>query len=137
MGTAKKVRAWHQDVYVTVPMRAAAEVVDQYFFVADRDYEVVAVSYVATVAGSDGSAVTADVKVCADGEAPSAGTTVLGSTKINLKGTAATIQTPDLATTTTVAQGEMLALDITGTPTAVAGASVGVLLRPVDQGSFA
>lgn len=139
--TPRKPRSWHYDHVVTVPLRAAAEVVDQYIFTANgRSYEVQSVDYVGTVAGSDGGAVTADVTVCGSGDAPSDGTTVLGATKINLKGTAETVQTPALTATEAnliVADGESLALNVTGTPTAVAGAVVTVVLRPTDLTAFA
>jgi hypothetical protein len=138
MSTPRKPRSWHYDRVVTVPLRAAAEVVDQYFFTANgRAYEVISVDYVGTVAGSDGSAVTGDITVCSSGEAPSEGATVLGATKIDFKGTAETVQSPALAAAVTVADGESLALNVTGTATAVAGAAITVILRPADLTAFA
>jgi hypothetical protein len=137
MSTPRKPRSWHQDRVLTINLRAAAEVVDQHLFTADRAYDVESASYVATVAGSDGSAVTADLKVCDGTEAPSAGTTIFSSTTFNLKGTANTVQSPALATSTRIASGERLALDVTGTPTAVAGAVITVVLRPVNATAFA
>lgn len=97
------------------------------------EYEVVEVIESHTVAGSDGGAVTADVKKCTSGTAPSAGTSVLSST-FNLKSTANTPVAKNTASglaaqpTRTLKSGERLCLDLTGTLTALAGFSLTIVL---------
>jgi len=121
------------DVVLSFNLSAAANVIDSNLFVADRAYQLVSVEEAHTVAGSDGSAVTLDIKKCTGTQAPSAGTTMLAAT-IDLKGAANTVQSPALSATaanTLLAAGDRLAMDITGTPTAVAGVALTIVLRPV------
>lgn len=96
--------------------------VDQVIYVATRECTVQSVRAIPVVAGTDGSAVTCTVMRCQGTEAPSAGDDLLGATKIDLKGTVDTLQSPALTATTanlTLAAGNRLAIDVTGTPTAV------------------
>lgn len=117
---------------VTLAMPLNADVVDQAFYVANYPCKVVSVREVHATAGSDGGAVTLDIKKCVGTEAPAAGATVLGAT-VNLKGTANTVQAPAVVETAaaTLAVGDRLAIDITGTTTAVAGVAVTVSLQRV------
>lgn len=129
--TAKKPRAWHQDKVVNVYMRAAAEVVDQYIFVADRAYELISLKEVHTNAGSDGGAVTLQLTKSSDG---GAGTNMLAS-GLNLKSAINTVQSGTLSATEAnrlIAAGQRLMLDPTGTTTGYAGGVVTIVLRPVD-----
>jgi hypothetical protein len=118
----------------------AATVADAQFFTAPVKCQVVTIREIHTVAGSDGSAVTATIRRCQGTEAATAGDDLLGTTKIDLKGTALTEQKFDAADsgelTSTAAHlileaGDRLSLDVTGTTTAVAGVILSVLLERV------
>ena len=101
------------------------------FFVAPQACKVTAISQVHSTAGSDGSAVTAVVTKDTGTAAPGAGTSLHQSGSFNLKATANTVQTATLSTTAAtlaLAAGDRLAFKLTGTPTAVAGATVTVQL---------
>lgn len=117
---------------ISVVMPLNGDVVDQAIFVANFPCKVTNVREVHATAGDDGGAVTLDIKKCEGTEAPSAGDTVLGAT-VNLKGTANTVQAPAVVATAvaTLAVGDRLAIDITGTTTAVAGVAVTVSLQRV------
>jgi hypothetical protein len=94
---------------------------------------VLGVSAFHEAAGSDGSAVSLDIEKLTGTQAPGAGVSVLGATKIDLKAAANTRQAPALTATganKTLAIGDRLALKLTGTPTAVAGLLVSVLIGP-------
>lgn len=115
------------------PILNNADVVDRNLFVAPFPCQVVAVSEVHGTAGSDGSAVTADIKKCTGTTAITSGTSILSST-FDLKGTALTPQTGTLVnsiSTITLATGDRLALDVTGTTTAVADVILTMYLRRV------
>lgn len=116
---------------VTVPNAAA--VVDQNIFAADQAYQVVSVEEVHAVKGSDGSAVTLDVRNLTGTASPDLGASVLAAT-FNLKGDADTVQSGTLHATlgnTQLAAGDRLAIDIGGTPTAVVGVAVTIVLIPL------
>jgi hypothetical protein len=84
------------------------------------------------VAGDDAGAVTGTIRRCQGTEAATAGDDLLGDTKINLKGTALTEQTPALTATTanlTLEAGNRLSLDVTGTTDTLAGVILTVLLK--------
>jgi hypothetical protein len=124
-------RVFSGDSQYIINENVIATSVDNTIFTANADYQVVAVSYTPRVAGSDGSAVTAQIKKCTGTQAPSAGTSVT-SDSANLKGTADTVQDLTLSTTTTdlqVADGERLAVDFTGTLTAAVGKFTVVLKK--------
>jgi len=99
-----------------------ATALDAAFFVADRPYKVVAITARPLVVGSDGSAVTAEIRKVPSGTATASGT-VLHSGTYDLKGTINTNQSLTLVTTSAVrlAAGDALAFDVTGTTTAARG----------------
>ena len=104
--------------------------IDAAFFVADRAYRVHKIIARPLVVGSDGSAVTAEVRKAPSGTASASGT-VLHSGTIDLKGTINTNQTLTLSATTadlSLAAGDALCLDVTGTTTAARGVVTVVLL---------
>ncbi len=112
----------------------ASSVADVQFWTAPAKCEVVAVREVHATAGNDASDVTATIRRCQGTEAATAGDDLLGTTKINLKGTALTEQTPALTDTSAnlvLAAGDRLSLDVTGTTTTLAGVIVTVLLKRV------
>lgn len=109
-------------------------VVDQVFYIAAEPLEVVEVHEIHATKGTDAGDVIATIRRCQSTEAATAGDDLLGATKINLKGENNTLQSPGLTSTTAdlqLAAGDRLALDITGTTTAVAGAQVTVLLKRI------
>lgn len=99
---------------------------------ANRKLQVIGVSEVHTTAGSDGSAVTLMLKKCSGTTVPASGTDML-SASLNMKGTAQTVQAGTLVTnidTLTLSAGDRLAVDFTGTITALAGVVITVDLIP-------
>lgn len=127
---------------VNICLPANASMVDSNCFYADKPWEVIGVEEVHATAGTDVGAVTLDVKKCTGTQAPSAGATVLGTT-FDMKGTINTVVKKTLGNgglTTTAASrflaaGDRLALDFTGTVTALAGVQVMITLRPVGPKS--
>lgn len=127
-GTAR-VLSGNSGYVVTVPVVAAS--VDNTIFTANEDYQVVAVNYTPTVAGTDGGTVTLAVNKCTGTQAPSAGTAVHASTA-NLKGTINTVQNLTLSATVAnlqLAAGNRLAVDFTGTLTSAVGLLTVVLKK--------
>jgi hypothetical protein len=118
--------------YLTATHYVASSVADVQFWTAPVKCTVVGIREVHAVAGDDAGAVTATIRRCQGTEAATAGDDLLGSTKINLKGTALTEQAPALTDTTanlTLEAGNRLSLDVTGTTTNLAGVIVTVLLK--------
>lgn len=102
---------------------------DAPFFVADRSYTIQSLIVRPLVAGTDASAVTAQVRKASSGTAIASGTVVHSST-INLKGTIDTNQSMTIvAADRTVTAGQAVGLDVTGTTTAARGV-VSMLLLP-------
>jgi hypothetical protein len=120
--------------YLEATFYGASSIADVQFWAAPVKCQVVAVREVHAVAGDDAGAVTGTVRRCQGTEAATAGDDLLGTTKINLKGTALTEQTPALTSTTanlTLDAGDRLSLDVTGTTTTLAGVILTVLLKRV------
>jgi len=108
-----------------------AEALDAAFFVACRAYRVESIIFRPLVVGSNGGAVTAEIRKAPSGTAAASGT-ILHSGTANLKGTINTNQTLTLVSndaTLALAAGDSLCLDVTGTTTAARGV-VSVLLTP-------
>jgi hypothetical protein len=120
--------------YIVADHYIASSVADVQFFTAPVKCQVVTIREVHAVAGNDGSDVTATIRRCQGTEAATAGDDLLGTTKINLKGTALTEQAPALTSTTanlTLEAGDRLSLDVTGTTTTLAGVIISVLLKRI------
>lgn len=120
--------------YLEATFYGASSIADVQFWAAPVKCQVVAVREVHAVAGNDAGDVTGTVRRCQGTEAATAGDDLLGATKINLKGTALTEQTPALTSTTanlTLDAGDRLSLDVTGTTTTLAGVILTVLLKRV------
>lgn len=139
-----KAKIWAAPVVLVRQFAAAVgTAVDTLLFVADRDYEIVEVSESHLTAGSDGGAVTLDVKKSSSGTAFTAGTSVLAST-FDLKSTASTpvrktVGNGGIASsrvTRTLLAGQQLGIDFTGTMTAVAGGGITVVLIPLERGTY-
>lgn len=117
--------------FVAVNIEYNASSVDKVSFVATRKYVVQGITGRPTVAGTDGSAVTAVIKKAASATAITSGTALHSST-YNLKGTADTIQALTLSTTPSdleIAAGTAIGIDFTGTLTSATGV-VTVMLAP-------
>lgn len=120
---------------------ANAAYADGYVFTAlDTDYEIVAVSEVHGTSGSDGGAVTADVVRVASGGTIAGGTTLLAS-MFNLKSTVdvpviKNVSNGGLASAQSsrvIARGQSLAINLTGTLTALAGMAIAIVLQPIRR----
>ena len=112
----------------------ASSVADVQFFIAPVKCQVVGIREVHVTAGTDGSAVSGTIRRCQGTEAATAGDDLLGTTKLDLKGTALAEQAPALTSTTAnliLEAGDRLSLDVTGTTTALAGVILSVLLERV------
>lgn len=119
------------EMAVSTRQAGAGSLATQAFFVAPVAMKVLKVSAVHSAAESTASTLTADVLKDTGTDAPGAGTSVLGATKVNLKGTANTVQAPTLATsaaTLTLAAGDRLALKPSAAGTEIAGLVVTVHL---------
>lgn len=104
-----------------VSIQVIATSVDSYIYTATREVTVKSITAIPSVAGTDGGAVTATIRRCQSTENPTQGDDLIGTTKINLKGTVNTLQTLTLTSTTanlTLAAGDRLSVDFTGTLTA-------------------
>lgn len=98
-----------------------ANSVDRAFFTASRPYVVKSIIGRPTVAGTDGSAVTAGVNITDDGSAIPAGTKIHAST-IDLKGTIHTNQVMSVtAASALLSTGQSIGVNFTGTLTAAVG----------------
>jgi hypothetical protein len=104
---------------------------DASFFLAGRAYTVKAITYRPLVVGSDGSAVTAEIRKAPSGTAIASGT-ILHSGTVNLKATINTNASLTLSSTAAdlaIAAGDVIGIDVTGTTTAARGV-ISVLLAP-------
>lgn len=122
--------AWQPDGTVSVNHVYNAPA-DTPFFVADRAYKVLSIRGRVAVVGSDGGAVTAEIRKAPSGTAPGSGT-ILHTGTLNLKGTANANQSLTLSSTAAdllLASGDSLIIDVSGTTTAATGV-VSVLLLP-------
>jgi hypothetical protein len=118
------------DGFIVVSSEWNASSVDKAFFVAARPLKIVSIIARVTAAGTNGSAVTAEIKKAASGTAITSGT-VLHSGTINLKGTANTNQALTLAAAAgTVAAGSCIGVDFAGTLTDATGV-VTVTMAPL------
>lgn len=131
-------------VIVPITLSANGDVIDQNAFNVPlgAEYEVTEVAESHAVLGTDGSAVTLDVKRCTGTQTPAQGTTLLSST-FDLKGTINTIvrkvRGAGLASgnqaVRTIRSGDRVAIDITGTTTAVAGVALTLTLVQTRKGT--
>lgn len=99
-----------------------ASAIDGAFFVADRDYLVTSIIARVTIAGTDVSAVTGQIRKANNGTAIASGA-VLHSGTINLKGTIETnqVMTLNAVGTITITNRFAIGLDVTGVTTAARG----------------
>lgn len=123
---------------LSVELETMAGVADNILFTAQRICKVTAIDYTPLVKGTDSSAVTLMVDRCQGVEAPGAGDNLM-SAVFNLKSTIHVVQNGALTTTAAhriLAIGDRIALDITGSPTDVAGAVTVELEMMAQAGSL-
>ena len=109
-----------------------------HFYTALRKEEVMEVSVVWQVKGSDGGAVTLDMERLQGTEALDTEDTLFAST-VNLTGDANVVNFPALTETKAnrvLSRGDRLALKDTGTLTALVGLQITVKLKPVGKGNY-
>lgn len=117
--------------------QAAAAMVDQSFFVADRAYQVTAVNFVHAVAETTAVSLLVQVTKDTSTNAPGAGTDLLTNntnTGFNCKSTANTVQNGTLTATTAslqLAAGDRLSVDFSAAATELVGVTITVLLKPI------
>ena len=134
-GTALVGEIAGDTIVVTFGLSANASLADQAVFLADRSYQVVAISEIHATAGTDGGAVNLQVTKDTGTTAPGAGTDLLtnnANAGFNLKGTANTVQAGTLTVTAAsllLAAGDRLSVDFAGVLTTLAGVLVHVRLR--------
>lgn len=120
--TADKLTVASKIVPTEIPLATfnyQASSVDTGVFQAKGAWTLTAVRVIPRVAGTDGSAVTAMIKLCDDAEAPASGDNMLSGT-FDLKGTADTIQAGTISAGS-IADGKIVAVDFTGTLTSAEG----------------
>lgn len=135
--------AWQAPLVLTFsagPNAALLTLPDVTLWCADADSEIVWASEIHEVLGTDVAAVTADLVKVADGTIVANGTTLLAST-FNLKATVCTQQKRTLSAGTLAADriiyaGQRLAINFSGTMTAVAGVNITVVLRRLNRPSW-
>lgn len=137
--SARSVLITDDNEVYTFNFPAIADCVDSHLIIANYSYVVDSITAKFTTASSSG---TVDIKVCDNGEAISAGTSVLASA-ISIAGSADTNASGTLSTTQAnrkIAKGQSLAIDFGGTLTSIAGLVVTVVLHrvtlPTRQGSY-
>lgn len=144
--TGSKAIAWQAPVLVSFsagPNAALLTDPDTAIFIADTAYELLEVSEAHSTLGTNGSAVTLDVKKATGTTVPASGDSMLAST-FNLKAAINTVVRKSLSngglTTTAanrqLARGDRLCLDFAGTLTALTGVCVTLWLRRMSRPEY-
>lgn len=118
-------------ITATYAWNAASLAVDCSFFTANRTYRVLYIVGRVDVVGSNGSAVTGEIRKVASATALASGT-LIHTGSFNLKGTATNNQVLTLSATPAnllLAAGDSLVFDLTGTSTAAVGSVTVALYR--------
>lgn len=113
-----------QQVNLPIPLNAGN--VDQCVFIAPYPMTITGIQEFHATAGDDASAVTLNLTKDPSGTVPGAGSSIMSGT-LNMKGTAATLQTATLTSNLpllTLATGDMIGANFTGTITTLAGVCV-------------
>lgn len=129
------LQVMYTERHISFGLQLNANLVDQAFFIADRDYEILAVREVHSTAGSDGGSVNMQITIDSSTNAPGAGvdtSTLNSSAGFNMKGTANTVQISTFVDrgSLILMAGDRLSVDFAGTLTALVGVLVTVSLRP-------
>lgn len=126
-----------QEIEVVFHAQAAADMVDQTFFVATQAYQVTKVAFVHAVAESTAATLLAQVTKDTSTNAPGAGTDLLTNntnTGFNCKATANTVQNGTLTATTAdlqLAAGNRLSVDFSAAATELVGVTITVSLKRI------
>lgn len=144
-GTMDNYDVWRKDgqmlthvLFGATPQTAANY---NHFFIARYPIEVMRVSEVHSVAGTDAGAVTLDIEKLTGTQASGAGSTVLTST-FDLKSTANTVVTKEGRQLTSSTQGriirenERLGLVLSGTPTSIEDLVVCIYYKFPARGDY-
>lgn len=124
---------------VTLPIPLNGDNVDQCIFIAPYAMTITGIREIHATKGTDASAVTLAITKDVSGVVPGAGTSVMSGT-FDMKGTDATLQTATLTndkSILTLAAGDRLGANFTGTITALAGVAVVIDFIPGGKGTFA
>ncbi len=116
-------------------MQANGDLVDQHFFIANTPMIVSAIYECHSTLGTNGSAVTIDVKKATSTQAAASGTTLL-TTTFDAKASINVVRTGTLTATTAnlrMNPGDRLSIDYTGTLTALAGVVVVVVFEAIPD----
>jgi hypothetical protein len=140
MATPKAMRA---PIVIDLIFASNAEAVDSVVFVPDVDSELVYAAESHITKGSDGGAVTLDVKKAASGTAVTSGTSMLRST-FSLKSDNNTPVIKELSnaglalarSTRIVKAGEQVGVDFTGTTTAYVGGALTLVFQPLEKANW-
>jgi hypothetical protein len=125
---------YYETIDVTWNLAANASLAGQCFFYAGRPYKIVNVSEVHSTAGTNGGAVSLQVTLDRDTDAPGAGSNLIAlnaNAGFDLKGTANTVQVGTFISDglTYMLPGDRLSVDFAGVLTSLAGVEVTVTLQ--------
>jgi hypothetical protein len=121
---------------ITFVATANADAVDRAFWIADRSYRILDARYVNATAGTDGSAVNAQLTVDNLTDAPGAGVDVLSNNTnagFNAKSVASTVEVGTFGSEAAryINAGDRLSVDMAGTTTDLAGVVITATLQAV------
>jgi len=123
----------HRDTFVITDLQASS-IADKIIGIVPVKCELVTVKEVHGTAGDDSSAVTLSIERLQGTETSTNGDAVVNAT-INLKGTADTVQTGTIVTTSSInefAAGDRVGINVSGTTTSLATMIVACEFRPID-----
>lgn len=129
----RNISKTHRDTFVIQDYQASS-IADKVIGIVPVKSELVSVKEVHGTAGNDSGAVTLSVERLQGTETIGNGDTVINAT-INLKGTANTVQTGTLVTTSDIhifAAGDRVGLNANGTTTTLATMNTVCYFRPVS-----
>lgn len=132
----RNIEKSHRPHYVIQDYQASS-IADKVFGIVPVRSKLIAVKEVHGTAGSDGSAVTAGIERLQGTETSGNGDAVTVSTAFNLKGTAATVQSGTVVTTSDIdifEAGDRVGVNVTGTTTAVAAMNIVCYFMPYLDG---
>lgn len=145
IGIVDNYDVWRKDGQMLTHVLFGDEAQDagnyNHFFISRHPIEIMRVSEVHSVAGTDGGAVTLDVERLTGTTASGGGTSILAST-FDLKGTANTVVTKEGRNLSTTSQGrilrenERLGLVLTGTPTGLEDVVVCIYYKYAARGDY-
>lgn len=124
----------HRDTFVMTDYQASS-VADKIIGIVPVKCQLVSAREVHVTAGDHASAVSMGVERLQGTETSGNGDAVTSATAFNLKGTAATVQSATIVTTSNIhifAQGDKVGLNVTGDTQTLAGCTVTLEFRPVD-----